>query len=86
MQGEAASPDEQDRAGDHVRVADIKAITAPPPILESDDPYVKYWLGGFETMRSAIIRLLEMDSPADAEPKFKPEWSFTGTGAKYAKQ
>ena len=69
-----------------MKPADVKAITAPPPILESDDPYVKYWLGGFETMRSAIIKLLEMDSPADTEPKLPNMWSFTPSTAKYAKQ
>ena len=64
-----------------MRVADIKAITAPQPILESDDPYVKYWLGGFETMRSAIISLLELE-----QPKLPNMWTFTPTVARYAKQ
>jgi len=82
VQDEPAEACEQERAGDSMKPADVKAITAPPPILESSDPYVKYWLGGFETMRSAIIKLLEMEEPALPNST----WSFTPTVARFAKQ
>lgn len=52
-----------------MRAADIKRITPPAQITESDDPGAAAWLAGFETMRNAVLYLLSQE--------IKPSWQFT---------
>ena len=65
---EQAGVEEQERPGDGMRAADVKRLTPPPQITESDDPGIEYWLAGFETMRNAVLFLLDRD--------IQPTWEF----------
>lgn len=52
-----------------MRASDVKALQPPTQITQSDDPGVAYWMGGWESMRSAVLFMLEQDVP-------RPTWEF----------